>query len=247
MLGKKSIIEHHQTRLRILSGCLKERDLFLKNGGQLLDATAQNLSYLYEDSTNDKILLNQYSCAQSLAAFLLEHMNLHGSLYQTFTKQKHKPGTAIPIISSLFLLGISKMSGAFLDKDIKYLFITSMLKDIGKYSSFKDNTVENNRGYELRSVEILRGRIPLSAEYLRIIENYHTLPRPLGNSLTTAIGTKTLLVGMTNLIGKSLQKSSSKKSLTLFESLSLVKKIIAEKYPREFELIISYFKTFFRE
>ena len=240
--GKKSIVEYHQNRLRNISKRLREGHL-LNNGAECLNSTAINLSYLYKDSTNDNILSTQCTCAQSLASFLLEHINLHSKLYQLFVEQKHENTTAVPIISSLFLLGIAKRSKMFLDKDMEYLFITGLLKDIGLYSSLKDNVSENDRGHEFRSVEILQRRTFLKADYLRIIENHHSMPRPLRNNSTTAIGTKTLLVGITDIIANSLQKNS----LTFFESLNVVKNIMAEHYPKEFKLIISYFETFFRD
>ena len=141
-----------------------------------------NLGYLYEDPTNDELLSLQIQSAKNLAIFLYNKPQIHEELYREFIKQGHHYIYAQPFLSTLFLLGVMKNSRLYSDKDIEIFFLTSYLKDIGmsaipveKYN--EENLSEEDKdllaSHPQLSVKILKGRVPLPPNHIKIIENHH--------------------------------------------------------------------------
>ena len=155
----------------------------VENGRSVMNLLTINMGYLYEDPTNDKHLKLQHQCAKNLVYFLINRINILEPLQKDFIKQKHHFVYAQPLIASIFLLGLMKYSQLYTDQEIENLFITSYFKDIGmssipaeKYD--QDNLTEKEKELLSRhaqhSVQILRGRLPLSPNHINIIQHHHS-------------------------------------------------------------------------
>jgi hypothetical protein len=236
----------------------------VENGRSVMNLLTINMGYLYEDPTNDKHLKLQHQCAKNLVYFLINRINILEPLQKDFIKQKHHFVYAQPLIASIFLLGLMKYSQLYTDQEIENLFVTSYFKDIGmssipaeKYD--QDNLTEKEKELLSRhaqhSVQILRGRLPLSPNHINIIQHHHSFSL-LTNDLHLDLkskeqsgeliaGFETMLVTVMDVISAMITGRPFRPPTKLFESLDLVKILIADQYPQEFRLIVSYFKSFF--
>lgn len=221
-----------------------------------------NLGYLYEDPTDDNLLNLQVQSAKNLATFLFNKPQIHEALYKEFIKQGHHYIFAQPFLSTLFLLGVMKNSRMYIDKDIELFFLTSYFKDIGmsaipveKYND--ENLSEDDRkllaSHPQLSVNILRGRVPLPPNHLKIIENHH-IYSTLTNQLNLAdkddpnvvFGFETMMISVMDTVAAMITDRPFRKAESLYKSLDLIRLLIGEQYPQEFKLIVFYFKNFFK-
>ena len=255
---KSSVIKHNQKMLLETSRALSS-GASLKKSLACFNFLAINMGHLHADPQNDDLLTSEYQSAKNLAPFLMNNLSLHGEIYQNFINQRHPFILSATIISSLFVVGIAKTSCQFSDKDIEHLFVTSILKDIGmsclpleKYNS--ENLSKEDQALFSRhakhSVETIKGRVPLKEQHLNIIQHHHILGlSPLRKSNTATqgliIGFETFLIGITDIIGGIIVERPFRKGIPLAESLSIIKNLIADKYPQEFKIVVSYFKKFF--
>ncbi|MCF8060172.1 MAG: hypothetical protein K9K67_12805 [Bacteriovoracaceae bacterium] len=236
----------------------------VEKGRSAMNLLTINMGYLYEDPTNDKHLKLQHQCAKNLAYFLINRINILEPLQKDFIKQKHHFIYAQPLIASIFLLGLMKYSQLYSDQEIENLFITSYFKDIGmssipaeKYD--QDNLSENEKELLSRhaqhSVQILRGRLPLSPNHINIIQHHHSFSllknefqlnlKSKEQSGELIAGFETMLITVMDVISAMITGRPFRRPTKLFESLDLIKILIADQYPQEFRLIVSYFKSFF--
>jgi len=221
-----------------------------------------NLGYLYEDPTDDNLLNLQVQSAKNLATFLFNKPQIHEALYKEFIKQGHHYIFAQPFLSTLFLLGVMKNTRMYIDKDIELFFLTSYFKDIGmsaipveKYND--ENLSDDDRkllaSHPQLSVNILRGRVPLPPNHLKIIENHH-IYSTLTNQLNLAdkddpsvvFGFETMMISVMDTVAAMITERPFRKAESLYKSLDLIRLLIGEQYPQEFKLIVFYFKNFFK-
>lgn len=240
----------------------------LSIGDPLIKATLQanlltlNLGYLYEDPTNDSLLSLQVQSARNLATFLYNKPQIHEDLYKNFINQGHHYIYAQPFLSTLFSLGVMKNSQMYTDKDIELFFLTSYLKDIGmsaipveKYN--EENLTEEDKqllaSHPQLSVKILKGRVPLPPNHIKIIESHHiysTLTRRYQlapkDDPNAIFGFETMIISVMDTVAAMITDRPFRKRETLFKSLDIIRLLISEQYPQEFKLIVVYFKNFFR-
>ncbi len=234
----------------------------LEKAKMVSNLLAINLVYLYEEPTNDELLNLQFQSAKNFSTFLFNRPQVHEALLKEFLKQKHHFIFAQPFISTLLLLGVLKNSRLYVDKDIELFFITSYLKDIGmsaipteKYN--QENLEEHDKillaSHPDLSVNILKGRIPLPPNHLKIIENHHiysTLTNKLNlgptDSQGNIFGFETMMISVMDTIAAMTTDRPFRKAESLFKALDLVKLLIGEQYPQEFKLIVYYFKNFYK-
>ena len=123
----------------------------------------------------------------------------------------------------------------------------------------QDNLTDKEKevlsAHATNSVQILKGRLPLSPNHLSIIEHHHTFSL-LSNKLQLNLkekqkdgeliaGFETMLVTVMDIISAMITGRPFRKPTKIFEALDLVKILIADQYPQEFRLVVSYFKNFF--
>lgn len=223
---------------------------------------ALNLVYLYEDPTDDNLLSLQVQSAKNLATFLFNKPHIHEALYREFIKQGHHYIFAQPFLSTLFLIGVLKNSRLYIDKDIELFFLTSYLKDIGmsaipveKYNeeNLSDDDKKLLATHPQLSVNILKGRVPLPPNHLKIIENHHiysTLTNQYNLSSkddpNTVFGFETMMISVMDTVAAMTTDRPFRRAESLFKSLDLIRLLIGEQYPQEFKLIVFYFKNFFK-
>ncbi len=221
-----------------------------------------NMGYLYEDPTDDNILNLQVQSAKNLAIFLFNKPHIHEALYKEFIKQGHHYIFAQPFLSTLFLLGVMKNSRLYIDKDIELFFLTSYFKDIGmsaipveKYNDdqLTDDDKKLLASHPQLSVNILKGRVPLPPNHLKIIENHHiysTLTNQLNLSSkddpNNIFGFETMMISVMDTVAAMTTDRPFRKAESLFKSLDLIRLLIGDQYPQEFKLIVFYFKNFFK-
>lgn len=260
--NRQSLITYQQDNLRKVTRSLSVGDP-LDKGKRVLNLLTINMEYLYRDPTNDETLNLQFQSAKNLASFLAANVDLHEPLYKSYLQMKHHFVFAQPLLSSLFLIGVLKLSHLFNAKDVENLFLTSYFKDIGmssiptiKYDQAELNDDEKRllAGHASHSVNILQGRIPLGPQYLTIIENHHSFsllaqdlgtPTAQGRQGEIIAGFETMLVCVMDVIAAMISGRPFRPASNLFDALELVKLLIAEQYPQEFKLIVTYFKNFF--
>jgi HD-GYP domain-containing protein (c-di-GMP phosphodiesterase class II) len=221
-----------------------------------------NLGYLYEDPTDDYVLNLQVQSAKNLATFLYNKPQIHEALFKEFMKQGHHYIFAQPFLSTLFLLGVMKNSRLYIDKDIELFFLTSYFKDIGmsaipveKYNeeNLSDDDKKLLASHPQLSVNILKGRVPLPPNHLKIIENHHiysTLTNQFNlgskDDPTHLFGFETMMISVMDTVAAMTTDRPFRRAESLFRALDLIRLLIGEQYPQEFKLIVVYFKNFFK-
>lgn len=271
--GKIHLFVYHQDRPKIIeyiqnSLVQTTRTLSLGNALDkaklLLNLMTLHLGFLYRNPTDDDLLKTQHQVVKNCAYFLLSKPEIHEALFHHFVAQKHHYVYAQPMISSLFLLGFLKFSHLYSDKEIEDLFVTSYFKDLGmsvipieKYDLDKLNQKDKDlmTAHPQYSVELLRGRIPLTPNHQAIIENHHSFSLLKDDFSTEIIGPKkdqviagfeTMVITLMDIMGAMLSGRPYRKASNLFEALDLIKMLIGNQYQQEFRLIVSYFKILFQ-
>ena len=258
---RKEIIELQQTNLRNLTRSFSMGNT-IENCKKQLSLLTVNLRYLFEDPTNDESLNLQYQSLKILFKYLYDNPKVHEQIYHDYKKQGHHYVFSQPFLSSLFLIGILKMSHVYSEKEIESLFITSYFKDIGmsaipvdKLDS--DELTDNDKKILLNhaklSVQILQNRLQLSPNLYKVIEEHHnlsTLPENeegevITTSHVTISGFETVMVIITDIVAAMISSRPFREPTSLYEALALVKKRVSAQYPKEFKLVVGYFKNFF--
>jgi response regulator RpfG family c-di-GMP phosphodiesterase len=237
---------------------------FEKNAKKQLALMSLHLSNLYENPLHDENLDVQFKSTTNLAKFLIDNKGLNPNLYQQLKKQNHHFVIAQPMLLSLLLLGYLKHLAIYQDREIENLFITSMMKDIGmsfvpndKFNKFNLSTQEKEMfsHHPESSKSILEGRVPLSRNYLSIIENHHHFNTQISQILTNnfaqaksstdLVGFETLIVAVMDIIVAMTEGRPYRNKSSIFESLDLIKHIMLKEYPHEFKTLVIYLKQFF--
>ncbi len=259
--SRKLLREVQQEHLRNVTRSLSIGDPAEKSK-LMANALTLNMGYLYEDPTNDSILALQIQSAKNFSLFLYNKPQLHDNLYKEFVRQGHHYVLSQPFISTLFFLGVLKQSRLYADKDIELLFLTSYFKDIGMSAipveKFNDEDLDDNSKRLLAShpqisVNILKGRVPLPPNYLRIIENHHifstlTNEKNLHDKEDEIMhGFETIMMAVMDTVAAMITPRPFRKAHTLFNALDVVRVLISDQYPQEFKLIVYYFKNFFKD
>lgn len=237
----------------------------LENGTKDLKLLSLNMGGLYQNPHNDELLMLQFQSSQNLSKFLLENKKYQPFFYQNLVKENFHFTLSQPMLSSLLLLSFLQSIHLFHDKEVENLFLASYLKDIGismipedKYN-LKTLTTRDQDLFAQHadfSFDLLEGRIPLSKNYLTIIKHHHFLNEKMKDLLqkdkkkrqdpeiifgieSTLVSVFDILVAMTNV-------RPYRKSMSLYHSLELIKKMMADEYPQEFRALVVFLKQFYK-
>lgn len=265
---RNKIIEKHQQLLIRLTRSLSMGESLDRVKKQINILTI-TLQHLYEDTTNDEILTTQFQGIKNLFQFLVNRPESHFEIYQELIKSKHHFVFCQPMISSLFLAGVMKSSHLFAFREMENFFIVSYFKDVGMsaipYEKFGEPKLSKKERksflhHPKNSVNILNGRIPVSQNLLRIIACHHSLSflrteqLRAGENETESeledqvlIGTETILVMALDMFAAMISERPYRKAVPIFTALDMLKNQIGNQYPKEFKLIVTYFKTFFSQ
>lgn len=235
------------------------------NGTKDIKLLSLNMSGLYQNPHNDELLMLQFQSTQNLSKFLLENKKFQSQFYQNLVKENFHFITAQPMLSSLLLLSFLQSIHLFHDREIENLFLASYLKDIGVSMIPQDKydlKTLTTRDQELfahhadYSFDLLEGRIPLSKNYLTIIKHHHFMNDKLKSLLQKnrskssdpeiIFGLESTLVSVFDILVAMINERPYRKSATLFQSLELIKKLMADDYPQEFKALVIFLKQFYK-
>ncbi|MBL7663991.1 MAG: hypothetical protein JNM93_02570 [Bacteriovoracaceae bacterium] len=234
-----------------------------ENGVKQINYLSKNMAELYKDPLNDENLKTQFQCTTNLSKLLIEHRSFMPEFYTELQKQSHHFTISQPMMASLLLMGFLQQFRLFHEKDIEMIFMTSYFKDIGM--SFVPEEKLEKKGLDIfdrkiigkhaeNSLSILEGRVPFSRNHLNIIKNHHYLNERIKAiyknenfepSDKMLIGLETTIVAVMDVLVAMISDRPYRNGQTLFQSLELIKKIMADDYPLEYKALVNYLRYFF--
>jgi hypothetical protein len=237
----------------------------LENGTKDLKLLSLNLGGLYENPHNDELLMLQFQSTQNLSKFLLENRKLQPFFYQNLVRENFHFTLSQPMLSSILMLSFLQSIHLFHDKEVENLFLASYLKDIGiamipddKYD-LKTLTTRDQELFANHadfSFDLLEGRIPLSKNYLTIIKHHHFLNDKMKELLSKdrkkktepdlIFGIESTLVAVFDILVAMTSERPYRKGMSLYHSLELIKKMMADDYPQEFRALVVFLKQFYK-
>jgi HD-GYP domain-containing protein (c-di-GMP phosphodiesterase class II) len=237
----------------------------LENGNKDLKLLSLSLGNLYQNPHNDELLMLQFQTTQNLTKFLMDNRKHQPYFFHGLAKENFHFTIGQPMLSSMLLLAFLQSIHLFHDKEVENLFLTSYLKDIGislipdmKYDikslATKDKDLFANHADF--SFDLLEGRIPLSKNYLNIIKHHHFLNDRMkgigdkeykGNTDNEMImGLESTLVAVFDILIAMTNDRPYRRGLSLYQSLEVIKKMMADEYPQEFKALVVFLKQFFK-
>jgi hypothetical protein len=237
----------------------------LENGTKDLKLLSLNMAGVYQNPHNDDLLMLQFQSSQNLSKFLIENKKFLPFYFQSLTKENFHFTLSQPMLSSLMLLAFLQTIHLFHEKEIENLFLASYLKDIGisliPEGKF-DSKVLSDRDKELFashadfSFDLLEGRIPLSKNYLTIIKHHHFLNDKLkelvgkdekkSHDKDLVLGIESTLVAVFDIVVAMTSARPYRKSLSLYQALDIIKRMMADEYPQEFRALVGFLKQFYK-
>lgn len=237
----------------------------LENGTKDLKLLSLNLGGLYQNPHSDELLMLQFQSTQNLSKFLMENKKYQPLFFQNLVRENFHFTLSQPMLCSILLLSFLQSIHLFHDKEVENLFLASYLKDVGmsmipvdKYDLKTLTTRDQNlfASHADFSFDLLEGRVPLSKNYLTIIKHHHfmndkmkellqkekkkkTEPEIIFGIESTLVSVFDILVAMTN-------DRPYRKGMTLYQSLELIKKMMADEYPQEFKALVIFLKQFYK-
>lgn len=237
----------------------------LENGNKDLKLLSLNMSGLYQNPHNDERLMLQFQSTQNLTKFLMDNKKHQSHFYHGLARENFHFTVAQPMLSSVLLLSFLQSIHLFHDKEIENLFLTSYLKDIGIAmipDAIYDLKTLNPKVQGLFadhadfSFDLLDGRVPLSKNYLNIIKHHHFLNDRMKGMLDKGrkanadsemiMGIESTLVAVCDILVAMTNDRPYRKSLSLYQSLEVIKKMMADEYPQEFKALVVFLKQFFK-
>jgi HD-GYP domain-containing protein (c-di-GMP phosphodiesterase class II) len=237
----------------------------LENANKQANLMTINLSNLYRNPNNDEILTLLFQSSGNFIAFLKENKKLIPRIYMELQNHKFHFTFLQPLLSSLLLLGYAQYLHSFNDRDLENLFVSSYFKDLGmSFLPFEshnkidlaDTEKQAIHSHPSNSTILLDGRIPLTNNFLEIINNHH-----YHNDIVTAIkmnkkpdpkmhhliGIETVIVSVTDMLTAMTSKRPYRENFSLFATLDLVKKVMSDQHPHEFKALVNYLRFFFSQ
>lgn len=237
----------------------------IENGMKDLKLLSLNLGGLYRNPHNDELLMLQFQSSQNLSKFLLDNKKLHAQFYEGLKGENFHFTMAQPMLSSLMLLSFLQAIHLFHDKEVENLFLASYLKDIGiamipdsKYDlkNLTDRDRDMFANHADYSHDLLEGRVPLSKNYLTIVKSHHFLndrikdlalnKKTRGREQETIMGIESTLVAVFDIIVAMTSDRPFRSSRSMYQTLEVVKRLMADDYPQEFRALVVFLKQFYR-
>ncbi|MBG60226.1 MAG: hypothetical protein CME67_05965 [Halobacteriovoraceae bacterium] len=234
----------------------------LKNATRHTHLLSLQMANLYEDPFNDELLNSQFQSGQNLSNLLIKNKHTHKHLYRNISKQGHHYTVTQPLLSSILLLSFLQSTGLFSEKETQTLFMTSYFKDIGmsfipreKFDLAHLNDFDKKifSDHADNSMKILNGRVPLGANQLELIKNHHYLNykiQALANNekyhpqgLIT--GVESALLSALDILVAMTSDRPYRQGASVFKSLELLKRVLADEHPQEFKSLVHFLKHFF--
>jgi len=237
----------------------------IENGTKDLKLLSLNLGGLYQNLHNDELLMLQFQSTQNLSKFMLDNKKYQPLFFQNLIRENFHFTLSQPMLSSVLLLSFLQSIHLFHDKEVENLFLASYFKDIGiamipgdKYD-LKTLTTRDQELFANHadfSFDLLEGRIPLSKNYLTIIKHHHFLNDKMKEFLLKdkkkkkepeiIFGIESTLVSVFDILVAMTSDRPYRKRMSLYQSLELIKKMMADDYPQEFKALVIFLKQFYK-
>lgn len=235
----------------------------VENGTKDIKLLSLNLGGLYRNPHNDELLMLQFQSSQNLSKFLMENKRLQPQFYESLQNENFHFTLAQPMLSSLMLLSFLQAIHLFHDKEVENLFLASYLKDLGiamipdsKYDlkTLTERDKEMFANHANYSHDLLEGRVPLSKNYLTIVKTHHFLNdkikdlalRRKSSETETIMGIESTLVAVFDIIVAMTSRRPFRNERSMYQTLEVVKKLMADDYPQEFRALVVFLKQFYR-
>jgi hypothetical protein len=236
----------------------------LKNALTQTNLLTLQMENLYQNPFDDQLLKNHFQISKNFSGQLLINPKNQKEIYHQFNQQPHHYLVAQPMLSSLLLLSFCQFANIFTSKEISDLFLASYFKDIGfsfmkKESRDKSELTKEEREFikhhDKFSVDILKGRIPLTKDQLLLISTHQEFTiqaqekiegiSTLSSKIKTLGGIETTLIIACDIIVAMINPRPFRKALTLFEAMEKIRTLMQEDYPHEFKLLVKFIRHFF--
>jgi HD-GYP domain-containing protein (c-di-GMP phosphodiesterase class II) len=237
----------------------------LESGAKGMKLLSLNMGSLYQNPHNDESLRFHFQSSQNLGKFFIENKKDLPYFFHQMRAEKFHFTLSQPMLSSVLLLAFLQATRLFHEKEIEALFLTSYFKDIGVSMISKtkyDLKTLTPRDKELFSshadfsFDLLQSRVPLSKNYLNIIKHHHFLNDRIkvlagGQSTFThesemILGLESTLVAVFDIMVAMTHDRPYRKGISLYQSLEVIKKLMADEYPQEYKALIIFMKQFFK-
>src|SRR5690606_21435767 len=106
------------------------------------------------------------------------------------------------------------------------------------------------------SFDLLEGRVPLSKNYLTIIRYHHFLNDKIKEFISREnaghkkpeiiFGLESTLVSVFDILVAMTSDRPYRRGLSLYQSLEIIKKMMADDYPQEFKALVIFLKQFYK-
>ncbi|MCB9091037.1 MAG: hypothetical protein H6621_11660 [Halobacteriovoraceae bacterium] len=257
------IQENFLERLRANSRALSIGDPY-ENSMKHLSLMTLNLSNLYSSPLDDEILKLLFQTSGNFVNFLHQNKKILNKLYRQISTHPFHYSKLQPLLSSLLLLGYCQYLHQFSAREIETLFVTSYLKDVGMCYVPQDSLDKEKLSPEEKkaltvhpynSTLLLENRVPLNRTSLEIVTHHHFLNDQIRqirlggvpqSNQDYAFGIETYLVGVFDVLTAMTTERPYRKASSLFESLDLIKNVMADQYPLEYKALIYFLKNFFK-
>ena len=233
-----------------------------KNAIKHANFLSMQMDNLYKDPFNDELLTSQFQNTKNLSHLLINNKDIHKGIFKNINQSRYHYTYKQPLLSSIMLLGFIQSLKMFNEKEIENLFLTSYFKDIGmsfiprekfelSHLSQFDRSLFAN--HSKNSMEILKGRVPLSTSQLNLIKNHHYLNYKIqalvsgveyNQSAEYLTGIESALLSSLDILIAMTSQRPYRQAVSSFKALELLKKVIAEEYPQEFKALVFYLKNF---
>lgn len=237
----------------------------LENGTKELKLLSLNMGGLYQNPHDDDLLMLQFQSTQNLSKFILENKKLQPIFYKNLLRENFHFTLVQPMLSSILLLSFLQSIHLFHDREVENLFLASYLKDVGismiprdKYD-IKTLTTRDQRLFASHadfSFDLLEGRVPLSKNYLTIIKHHHFLNEKMKDLLQKdkikrkepeiIFGIESTLVAVFDILVATTTERPYRRSVSLYQSLELIKRLMADDYSQEFKALVVFLKQFYK-
>jgi response regulator RpfG family c-di-GMP phosphodiesterase len=237
----------------------------VENGSKGLKLISLNLQNLYQNPHDDELLTRQFQGTQNLSKFFIDQKKHLPFFYQQQNKDSCHFTISQPMLSSILMTAYLQSIHLFHEREIENLFLTSYFKDFGlsiipaesydvKILGTKDENLFSKHSEYSHS--LLEGRVPLARNYLNIIKHHHFLNHKLKQIIQEGIksevnpemvmGLESTLVAVFDILVAMINERPYRRSLSLYQSLEVIKKIMADDYPQEFKALVIFLKQFFK-
>lgn len=233
-----------------------------KNAKKQVNLLTMQMSSLYDNPFNDELLTNQFQNSKNLGNLLYNNKKIQKDVYHNLSKQNYHYAYKQPLLSSIMLLSYFQHLGLFTETEIQNIFLASYFKDIGMsfipmekfelahLSEFDKNLFSEHAE---NSMKLLEGRVPLSQSQLNIIRNHHFLNTKIQAMASGRAyipdqeflsGIESVMMSSIDILVAMTHARPYREAKSSFNSLELLKKVLADEYPQEFKSLVFFLKNF---